>query len=85
MSITSCPRCKVDKFIRHTSLSRRDNETEICPGCGTQEAFEDSGLTSKWTGHKYWNVDSETWKLQSDPDYQIRVMCGFDPKLEESS
>jgi len=58
MSIEVCPRCKTAKYIRHTALSRRDNETEICPHCGTQEAFEDSGLIHKWIGHCYWNAQA---------------------------
>lgn len=65
MSITQCPRCKTAKFIRHTSLSRRDNETEICPDCGMAEAFEDSRLAPKWDGKPYWNVDTDTWRAQS--------------------
>ena len=65
MSISTCPRCKVDKFIRHTATSRRDNETEICPACGMDEAFEDSDLIPVWVGHVYWDTNTDTWKAQS--------------------
>ena len=35
----NCPIC--GKSYLHPALSRRDNKTEICPDCGTAEAFED--------------------------------------------
>ena len=39
-----CPRCK-EMCDRFPALSRRDNETNICPDCGTAEAMED------WAGN----------------------------------
>lgn len=35
-----CPRCNKE-YTDYPSLSRRDNETEICPICGITEALED--------------------------------------------
>jgi hypothetical protein len=54
-----CPRCgkEWDKTRAmegmYPALSRRDNKTAICSGCGTAEAFEDMGMT-KYTGPIYW-------------------------------
>ena len=44
-----CPRCKVDWFNKdagltyptYPALSRRDNKTLICSGCGVEEAMND--------------------------------------------
>lgn len=36
----NCPRCGKD-YSEHPAISRIDNETEICPACGTLEAFGD--------------------------------------------
>ena len=33
-----CPKCG-QAFTEHPALSRIDNETYICPGCGTREAL----------------------------------------------
>ena len=35
-----CPRCHKD-YEGHPAISRKDNMTEICPACGTQEAMFD--------------------------------------------
>lgn len=35
-----CPICSKD-YSEHPAISRRDNKTEICSKCGTQEAFMD--------------------------------------------
>lgn len=35
-----CPRC-LNFYQGYPATSRRDNETEICSGCGTQEAMID--------------------------------------------
>ncbi len=51
-----CPRCgKI--YVQFPALSRRDNETLICPECGTAEAFEDYGLMSKYEGEIYWKEE----------------------------
>lgn len=45
MSTVDCPRCKKNKLFKEealNSLSRRDNETYICPQCGTEEALIDA-------------------------------------------
>lgn len=35
-----CPRCG-QIYSGYPALSRRDNKTEICSQCGTEEALED--------------------------------------------
>lgn len=35
-----CPKCG-QKYTGYPALSRKDNKTEICPDCGTEEAIED--------------------------------------------
>lgn len=39
-----CPRCE-KPYGGFPALSRRDNETAICPQCGTEEALIDFGLS----------------------------------------
>lgn len=42
-----CPRCN-EEYTGYPALSRKDNKTEICPDCGTAEAFEQfTGLGGK--------------------------------------
>lgn len=59
----NCPRCGKGYDTRkareglYPALSRRDNKTDICPSCGTQEAFEDMGWAT-WTGPVYWKEAS---------------------------
>ena len=36
----NCPRCKKDT-TEFPAISRRDNNTEICPDCGVAEAMAD--------------------------------------------
>ena len=38
-----CPRCG-RTYREHPALSRLDNETLICPDCGTREALESIGV-----------------------------------------
>ena len=38
-----CPRCGVE-YTDPPALSRVDNETFICPDCGTREALESIGI-----------------------------------------
>ena len=48
-----CPRCKkneLDPVLAMNVLSRLDNETYICSGCGSEEAF-DAYLASFGGGH----------------------------------
>ena len=35
-----CPRCG-GGLLAHPAISRRDNQTEICSNCGTEEALID--------------------------------------------
>ena len=39
--LRKCPRCKTIQDMTYPATSRRDNETEICSQCGTNEALED--------------------------------------------
>lgn len=36
----TCPICG-EEYTEHPAISRRDNETEICPLCGVAEALAD--------------------------------------------
>ena len=38
-----CPICKVNELLEEgaNALSRKDNKTEICSSCGTEEAIEE--------------------------------------------
>jgi hypothetical protein len=38
-----CPICRRN-YSEHPALSRKDNETEICPQCGMNEALIQAGL-----------------------------------------
>lgn len=38
-----CPKCG-KRYEGHPALSRVDNETKICPDCGTREALESLGV-----------------------------------------
>jgi RNA polymerase subunit RPABC4/transcription elongation factor Spt4 len=39
LEIQRCPKCHRE-FTEYPAISRKDNETEICPGCGLREAME---------------------------------------------
>lgn len=41
--LSICPRCG-KPFTEPPALSRLDNETLICPDCGTREALESIGV-----------------------------------------
>jgi hydrogenase maturation factor HypF (carbamoyltransferase family) len=41
--IRICPRCR-KAYHGAPALSRKDNETYICPDCGTREALESMGV-----------------------------------------
>lgn len=43
MRTRTCPRCNTD-YVGWPALSRRDNRTDICPGCGTEEALVDAQI-----------------------------------------
>lgn len=38
-----CPKCG-KQYTGHPALSRADNQTLICPDCGTREALESLGV-----------------------------------------
>ncbi len=40
-----CPRCG-NKYTGRPALSRADNQTPICPDCGTREALASIGVDS---------------------------------------
>ena len=50
-----CPRCGLP-YNEFPALSRRDNETDICPKCGELEAFEDAGFLPPYEGRIYWRT-----------------------------
>lgn len=41
-----CPHCG-QTYCEHPALSRVDNETLICPDCGTREALESIGVNAQ--------------------------------------
>ena len=41
-----CPKCN-KTYSGHPALSRSDNETPICPDCGTRESLESIGVTAE--------------------------------------
>jgi len=64
----SCPRCGAPytpygaEYIPAVSppfpaLSRRDNKTYVCSGCGTVEALEDFGALPPFQGPVYWDKE----------------------------
>ncbi|MGI5965435.1 MAG: hypothetical protein ACOX65_00690 [Anaerotruncus rubiinfantis] len=44
--LSVCPRCG-RTYSEHPALSRVDNETLICPDCGTREALESIGISAE--------------------------------------
>ena len=46
MDMQACPRCG-QPLTGHPALSRVDNETLICPDCGTREALESMGMSKE--------------------------------------
>lgn len=47
-----CPRCG-RKVTDYPALSRRDNKTDICSNCGTDEAMIDFAIAQRnWTGEE---------------------------------
>lgn len=52
-----CPRCKRE-YKAYPALSRRDNETDICPECGTAEALEDY-FGTPYKGEIYWKPQGD--------------------------
>ena len=44
----TCPKCGC-AYHGRPALSRTDNETLICPDCGTREALEALGISSEET------------------------------------
>ena len=44
MRISVCPRCR-RSYCEPPALSRADNETLICPDCGTREALDSIGVS----------------------------------------
>ena len=42
----TCPKCGKE-YEGYPAISRADNETEICPECGTREALESAGISNE--------------------------------------
>ena len=40
----TCPRCGRE-YTGHPAISRVDNETLICPDCGTRQALDSIGIS----------------------------------------
>ena len=58
-----CPRCQ-RLYSGYPALSREDNETEICPRCGAEEAIEDYlGLER---GHTLTDRERELWERRKE-------------------
>ena len=54
-----CPRCKLVYYnkgsgLTHPALSRRDNKTWICSGCGTEEAMFDFRTYTEAEDERAW-------------------------------
>ena len=45
-NVRICPKCG-KTYKGHPAISRIDNETPICPTCGTREALESSGISKE--------------------------------------
>lgn len=48
--ISVCPRCG-RTYYEPPAISRADNETLICPDCGTREALDSLGVKSEEQEH----------------------------------
>ncbi len=48
MRTRTCPRCDAP-YSGWPALSRRDNRTEVCSACGTEEALVNAGLVRPGT------------------------------------
>ena len=46
MNNNICPKCG-QNYTGAPALSREDNETLICPDCGTREALEIAGVSAE--------------------------------------
>lgn len=44
IEIRTCPKCG-QRYTEPPALSRSDNETLICPDCGTREALDSIGVS----------------------------------------
>ena len=45
-NVMICPKCG-KTYKGHPAISRVDNETPICPTCGTREALESIGISKE--------------------------------------
>ena len=45
-NVRICPKCG-KTYKGHPAISRVDNETPICPTCGTREALESIGISKE--------------------------------------
>ena len=57
-ALIKCPLCHRSYQEGFHALSRRDNETHICPDCGTREAMEDYFAGEARAGH---NLNLQPW------------------------
>ena len=54
LGIKICPICG-NEYDEYPAISRRDNQTEICPKCGQKEAMEDFFLSRLGTEEHHTN------------------------------
>lgn len=52
--MTKCPRCRKKKNMTYPALSRRDNKTNICSDCGTNEAMFDFMIANMKKQEEKW-------------------------------
>lgn len=46
LRIRICPKCG-GRYARTPAISRKDNQTLICPDCGTREALASMGVSGE--------------------------------------
>ena len=64
-----CPVCG-KTYHDYPALSRKDNQTEICPECGIREALDDAGI-APWTKRE---ILVRMVKEQYKPGMRVRLL-----------
>jgi hypothetical protein len=73
-----CPRCW-HTYKDHPALSRRDNETLICPRCGTAEALEDFVKTLAYTPKRETPAPATERPMPKPTDEMIELEEQYQP------
>ncbi len=76
-----CPRCDTTCDMTWPAISRRDNKTGICSGCGGSEALFDMKMHRKKQLLK--NEYNNDIKMQQEIDSQIVSECHWLIKVQE--